>query len=143
MSTGFPIKPDNFSDEVATELLDLNYGFQGVPKKINKVELTTQEFSDFNRFMGTIKINGKTLLQTVKRAMDSSMYRKDDPDRIYDGMFASPEIKMISDIFSKYRSAARAELMKTHPSLREKIFLSKRSKATGINYLEQFLESNR
>ena len=143
MSTGFPIKPDNFSDEIATELLDLNYGFQGVPKKINKVELSTQEFSDFNKFMGTVKINKKTLLQTVREAMNSSMYRKDNPDRIYDGMFASPEIKMISDIFSKYRSAARAELMKTHPSLREKIFLSKRSKATGINYLEQFLESNR
>ena len=28
MSTGFPIKPDNFSDEIATELSDLNYGFQ-------------------------------------------------------------------------------------------------------------------
>ena len=143
MSTGFPIKPDDFSDEVSTELLDLNYGFQGVPKTINKVELNSQEFSDFNRFMGTIKIDGRTLLQSVKRAMDNSQYRRDDPDRIYDGMFASPEIKVISEIFSKYRGAAKVELMKKHPELRQKIFLSKRSKATGRNYLEEFLESNR
>jgi len=143
MSTGFPVKPDDFSDEISTELLDLNYGFQGVPKTINKVELNSQEFSDFNRFMGTVKVDGRTLLQSVKRAMDNSKYRKGDPDRVYDGMFASPEIKVISEIFSKYRSAAKVELMKKHPELKQKIFLSKRSKATGINYLEQFLESNR
>lgn len=153
MSFGIPIrskKSDKFAaqEEVLNELVSLNYGFAGVDKKLMKIDLTTEEFSDFNYFMGNVelKVGGKnrTLLEALKYTINSKAYNKDNPSKAFDKLFPSPEIKIISKVFSKYRLAARAELLKKYPELREKFEAGWIARATGDNSaFEALLESNR
>ena len=59
-STGIPSIKDNSANRVANELVELNYGFTGPNRKIEGIELSSEEFSDYKKFMGQTTVGGRT-----------------------------------------------------------------------------------
>ena len=76
-------------------------------RRINNNPLTGQQYSDFCRLHGTVKISGKTLKQSLAKAYERY---KDLPD---------DELKVkLTDITLKFREAAKKELIKSYPELK-------------------------
>lgn len=76
-------------------------------RRVNNNSLTGQQYSDFCRLHGTVKIGGKTLRQALAKAV--ARY-KDIPD---------DELKAkLTDLTLKYRDAAKKELMRSYPELK-------------------------
>jgi hypothetical protein len=105
-------------DLVLSEMARLDYGFAAPPKKLDGVELTTEQISEFNRLHGQIKIGGKTLKDRLKQVMESNAYdinRERYPDSP-DGL-SSKRLNLVLDTVTRYRTAAKRELLKQNPDL--------------------------
>lgn len=140
LSTGIPVVPDKTVEKVGAELVELGYGFSGPPRKIEGVELTTEQYSDYNRLMGSVEIGGMKLVDALSKVMDKPWYRKNDPTRVYDGDVVAGddvEIRAFQKIFEHYRKYARIELYKLHPQLMEEVKQRKIIKKYGSQLLEQ------
>jgi len=138
-STGFPIVPDKTTEFVGAELMALNYPFKGPARRINKIELTSEQLSDYNQFMGTTRIGGLTLMQALQKIMKSPQYRAGDENRVYDGEFQTNEIKAISKIMSTYKRAARQQLFAKYPDF----YMEYRNRKINQKAGTRLLETNR
>ena len=134
-STGFPVVPDKTNEFVGSNLVALNYPFKGPPRRIEKVELSSEQFSDFHRFMGTTRIEGLTLMQTLEGIFKDPRFRKDG-SQTYDGEIRTKEIKAVTEILSAYKQMARVELYKKHPDLYQQVNAMKINNRAGTRLLE-------
>lgn len=108
-------------DTVAQELRRLNYGFAGPDRKIGRISLSSEQFQDWNRMMGTVRLGGRSLHQALERAMQSNHYDL-SRDRVPDGVTTASEshrTKVIAPIIAAYKQAARAELFGKYPELQD------------------------
>lgn len=137
-STGFPIVPDKTTEFVGSELVNLKYPFQGPQKTISGIELSTEQFADYNRFMGSTRLNGLTLMQALQQLMSRPDYRRDG-SQVYDGQIQTREIQAVSQVISAYKSQARVELFKTYPDLYREYTARKINDRAG----QRLLETNR
>lgn len=138
-STGFPIVPDKTTEFVGAELMALNYPFKGPSRRINKIELTSEQLSDYNQFTGTVRIGGLTLMQALQKVMKNPQYRMGDESRIYDGEFQTTEIKAISKVLSSYKRAARQQLFAKYPDF----YMEYRNRKINQKAGTRLLETNR
>ena len=138
-STGFPVVPANSKvTEVGTELMRLNYPFRGVPRTLEGIKLNSEQLAFWSKQMGSTKLSGKSMLDTITAVMRKSGYDKSDMS-VYDGINLTAEIKVITEIMSTYRSKARAELLAEYPELMREYTARRANDRAG----RQLLETNR
>lgn len=139
-STGFPVVPDKTTELVGSELVRLNYGFRGPPRRLEGVKLNTEQYADFNKLMGTLTnpYNGQNLMQALEQTILDPRYRRTD-EAVYDGVNLTRETKAITDVLSQYRRAARDEVMRKYPDLFKEVTNRKINDRAG----ERLLETNR
>lgn len=137
-STGFPVVPDRTTEFVGSELINLRYPFQGPQRTINGIELSTEQFADYHRLMGSTRLNGLTLMQALEQLMSRPDYRRDG-SQVYDGQIQTREIQAVTQILSAYKSQARTELFRTYPDLYREYQARRINDRAG----ERLLETNR
>jgi len=134
-STGFPVVPDKTTERVGSELVALRYPFKGVPRTIEGIELQTEHLSEWSRLMGTTRISGRTLMQSLDELMRNPRYGKTD-ERVYDGVNLTSEIKAITDVLSAYRQQSRMELYRKFPDLYKMVQARQINDRAGRKLLE-------
>ena len=106
-------------DVVTKEMRRLNYGFTGPDRKIGAVTLSGEQFQEWNRLMGTVKIHGKTLHAKLEEAMNHPKY--DLPrETVPDGLTSPAEshrVDMLRGVITSYKQKARATLFESNPEL--------------------------
>lgn len=121
-------------DVVLQEMAHLDYGFAAPPKRLDGVDLTTQQISDFNRLHGQIKIGGLTLHDRLRKVMDLPQYdikRERYPDSP-DGL-SSKRLEMVLNTIAQYRAVAKRELLKEHPKLARDILQARTNKRLAVS----------
>lgn len=116
----FGITDDN-STLVFTELSKIQ-GIGNPQKKINGAELTPQEYSDYCRLHGSIKIDGRTLYEALEKVVSSSKYdagRMTTPDP-NDGLLDDTRNEMLVDCINKYRKRAKATFLREQPDIQRR-----------------------
>lgn len=112
----------NKPGRVAEELVRFPRAMLGPSNDIGGVKLDPQQVSDYARLHGTLKLNGRTMTEAIEKLMDSREYdykRERIPDT--KEMAANPRYNMINHIVQQYRDAAKKELFREHPELRDAI----------------------
>jgi hypothetical protein len=126
-------------DAAKNELARLRYGF-ALPDKtisINGIRTDLRQFIDANGqdawdFMlqrqSEIKLNGRTLGDSLNRLVKSDRYRKteNDQDRIDD----------IRELIQNYRERAKAEMLKKYPAVKQAIKDSKAANRPGARTMD-------
>lgn len=115
------------SSLVADELNKLGGGITKPEYRIGKVELNTAQKSEYARLHGTIKLNGKTLMEALEQTINSSAYDKERKINTTDtkNPYDNPRVALLRDVVTKYRNAAKKELMRTDKELAEAVQLNK------------------
>lgn len=134
-STGFPVVPDKSTEFVGAELVALKYPFKGPSRRIEGIELSSDQLSDYHKFMGTTRVDGMTLMQALESVMKNPAYRTDE-SRIFDGEVRTREIQVITKVLSAYKTAARAELYRKYPDLMSEVNARKINNRAGTRLLE-------
>ena len=139
-SSGFPMVPDKTTELVGSELVRLNYPFKGPPRRIQQVLLNSEQYSDFNQFMGNIRDpkTGRNLMQTLEAVMRDPQYRRNE-ESAYDGQIQTREIQVISKVLSAYRKAAKLKVFEKYPELSSEV----RNRKTNNRAGERLMETNR
>ncbi len=107
------------NDPVLQELVSLNFGFSAPTRKINGVELDTEQYSRLLELHGTIRNGRYTMHQALGRLFEREQYKRmatDVSDPALD-----PRIKVVQRVIGGYRKAARAQLIKEYPELEQAI----------------------
>ena len=111
---------DTDAARVSAEIRKLGYGFMGPDRRIGSITLTTQQFQDWNREMGSVRIGGKTLVQALNREMDKSRYQN-GPDYGVVTPQESHRVAAFSKIIQRYKKKAKRALMQGNPELKEAV----------------------
>ena len=118
---GFPAKKKEH-DWVLTEMANLGHGFSGPTHSFDGVDLTSHQFSEWSKLMGTIRLPEyyhKTLMGAIKSEMRSLDYDY-DPDRIYikvEGEDDPEQVALIKRVIRRYKAAAKTQLLRNNPDL--------------------------
>lgn len=114
------------SDPVISKLLKYNVPISPPSRSIRGVELTSEEYSDLNKFMGNVQINNKTLYQAIGEEFDKHDTTFLDKELAYiqaneDYATKTSIHRSLTSIRSKYMDAARTQLLREYPELVERI----------------------
>lgn len=118
---GFITSSQGDGDRVTQELRRLRYGFTGPDRKVGAVTLSSQQYQDWNRLMGTVEIGGKTLKERLALVMGKDAYDI-DRERVPDGLTAPSEshrVQMLRNVITAYKQKSRGVLFEEHPELFE------------------------
>jgi hypothetical protein len=147
-----PFNPIAFStktdDPVLVEMANLHHGFSPPSSKLNQlVDLTRYTGDDgrtaYDRWMelhSEIKVDGKSLRQTLEKLIKSKEYRSLDPSSI-NGL-TSPRVPLISRVLSNFRSKALEQMLREFPEVKrmyDKTIEAKTASKQGASY-EDVLE---
>ena len=120
------------NDRLMSEISRLQHGFRNPSTKVNGIELLDYRLPNgqtaYDRYMeltGQLRVNGKTLRQSLEKLINSKAYSKLPDDRLFD-VDKSPRISEIKKIINVYRKQARLELQKELPKLRTQFRLVER-----------------
>ncbi|SPF79171.1 hypothetical protein ALP8811_03109 [Aliiroseovarius pelagivivens] len=103
------------------ELRKLNYGFTGPDRKIGAITLSSEQFQEWSRLMGTVKIGAKNLEAQLEAAMQTERYdlgREKVPDGIT-SLAKSHRVEMLRNIITAYKQKSRAAHFESNPELYE------------------------
>lgn len=106
-------------DTVQKELRRLNYGFTGPDRRIGMLQLSSKQYQDWARLMGSVTLGGRTLHQTLDQVMKAPQYDL-ARERVPDGVVAPEEshrVRAIAGVISAFKEASRADLMMANPEL--------------------------
>jgi hypothetical protein len=111
------------SDDVMQEIARLSHGFTQVsPSYRGLIDLTNYRNSKNQsahdrrlELMSTIRINGKSLRQSLQNVITSQEYQKHST-RSEPGL-TSPRVRMLNRVLSEYRAKALDEMLKEFPEL--------------------------
>lgn len=114
----------NKQDRVMEELSSLGYAFSMPPVieqgGINLVDYQNKKGqSAYDRYLeltSTLKINNRTLRDSLTKLIGSRNYQKLDPENLMDE-YESPRIGEIKKVIGKYRSYAREKMLTEFPEL--------------------------
>lgn len=102
------------------EMRNLNYDFTGPDRKIGQIELSSEQFQEWNRLMGTFRTpEGETLSDVLTRVMGSDAYDV-NRERVPDGITSPSEshrVKMFARIITRFKQASRRALFASDPEL--------------------------
>lgn len=108
-------------DEVSQELRKLSYGFSGPDRKIGGVKLSSEMYQDWARLMGSVKVSGRTLHQTLEREMGKKRYDL-GRDKVPDGLTSPAEshrVGALAPVISDYKAKSREALFDEYPHLED------------------------
>ena len=113
------------NDEVLDEIANLDHSFSTPSPNyrglINLTEYTNNKGQSAHdrrlELMGTVKIKGKTLRESLQTLIRSREYQKHSP-RSEPGL-PSPRIRMINTILSRYRAEGLERTLKEYPELND------------------------
>jgi hypothetical protein len=114
----------NKQDKVMDELSSLGYGFS-MPPVVEKGGINLADYrnkkgqSAYDRYMeltSTLKINNKSLRESLSKLIGSRKYQQLDPQNLMDE-FESPRVAEIKKVIGKYRSYAREKMLTEFPDL--------------------------
>ena len=113
---------DAEQNNVAKELMKFPRAALGLANDIGGVPLNGQQRSDLARLHGTVKIQGKTLMQALEKLIDSPDYDI-ERERLTDTRDATenPRILMLQKVIKQYREEARRQLLIQDPALAEEL----------------------
>lgn len=110
------------ADPVLDELANLDFAFSAPTRKLEGVELTTEQYSRLNELHGTVRIGRYNLYQALEKVINSAQYDlgreryQDDADAAL-----NPRVKMIQRVITNYRKAARAKLLQEDRELMDAV----------------------
>jgi hypothetical protein len=126
------------SDPVITELATLRHGITMPAKKIENVDLTgvktesgQQAYDRWLELTGTITPGGRTLHQSLELLINSKSYQQLPPASVSDPL-DNPRMKAVGRVMSRYREAAKQQLYKEVPELRDQIQENLRVRASRM-----------
>jgi len=125
------------NDPVLLELANVGHGFSSPSTKLDGIiDLTDFEGSNkrsaYDRWLelqGTVKINNRTLRQTLLKLIKSKQYQALD-SQSFSGL-PSPRVEYLSRVLSRYRSRAKLEMLQEFPEIRQLQRELKSAKRTG------------
>ena len=125
------------NDPVLLELAEVGHGFSSPSTKLDGlIDLTDFEGSNkrsaYDRWLelqGTVKINNRTLRQTLLKLIKSKQYQALDTAS-FSGL-PSPRVEYLSRVLSRYRSRAKMEMLQEFPEIRQLQRQLKSAKRTG------------
>jgi hypothetical protein len=134
--------PDSIVDQ---EIGSMNVGFSKPATLLaNNKRLDMRDFTNetdqtaYDRYaelVGTVKINKKTLRESLESLMSSSFYEElPDAEEAADKGLKSPRIKEIQKYLRTFRSVAKREMLKEYPELNQAFLAEHQNK---INLMEQ------
>jgi len=117
-SWGIPVKEESH-DWVLKELGNLNHGFSGPTRSFGGIDLSTAQFSEWSQLMGTVRIGGHTLMQTLQREMKGRMYDYDPNRQYFQEMYGEEplQVKLVKRIMRRYKAVAKQHLIRNNPNL--------------------------
>ena len=114
------------SDVLKKEFAEIGHGFTSPRSLKNGVELREYQNQDgqsaYDRWLelhGSVKINGKSLRQTLTQLIKSRRY-KQLPYESIEGLDKSPRVREINRILSKYRAKAFSQMLREFPDVRQR-----------------------
>jgi hypothetical protein len=113
------------NDEVLTELARVAHGFSAPSTKLDGlIDLTNFDGPDnrsaYDRWLelqSKIKINNLTLRQSLTKLINNKEYRSLDPQS-FSGL-PSPRVAYLQRIIGRYRKAAKKQMLKEFPEIRQ------------------------
>ena len=113
------------NDPVLLELAEVGHGFSSPNTKLDGlIDLTDFEGSNkrsaYDRWLelqGTVKINNRTLRQTLLKLIKSKQYQALDTAS-FSGL-PSPRVEYLSRVLSRYRSRAKIEMLQEFPEIKQ------------------------
>lgn len=106
-------------DATLQELADLRFNFSAPTRKINGVELNSEQYSRLNELHGTVRLGRYTLHQRLEKLFESERYKR-FPKNVSDPS-VDPRVKAVQKVVTDYRERARRELMREYPEVREQV----------------------
>ena len=111
-------------DRILQEMVSHGHGYEPVGEVYggnrldqfhdeNGVSAETQ----FNRLMGTVRIGGRTLVDSLDRMMNTSDFKRASPEKYAGGK--SVRVEMFRNMIRKYRAVAWDELLELFPMLNQ------------------------
>lgn len=107
------------NDAVFYELSRLENGLTEPNRKLGSRKLTDHEYAAYCAIIGTIKLGGRTLYETLSALINSPEYQADvraypDPD---DFTVAKRREERITDIIKQYQEAGRIQFLREYPNV--------------------------
>jgi hypothetical protein len=117
-SWGIPTKPQSH-DWILQELGNLNHGFSGPTRSFSGIELSSEQFAEWSMLMGTVKLGGRTLLQSIKREMESRQYDYDPNRQYFQEMYGEDplQVSLVKRVMRRYKAEAKRLLIQNNPNL--------------------------
>lgn len=116
------IRSDDTGTSVTMEMSKMR-GIGDPQMKINGAELTPQEYSDFCRLHGTVRIDGKTLYEALESTVASGKYdvsRSRTAD-LNDATLDDNRNEMLVDCINRYRKRAKVVFLRENPDIQQRI----------------------
>lgn len=130
MAAANPVIAGDLKDDVVlNELASLEFGFSSPTRKINGIELDEAQYSRLLELHGTTRLGRYTMKERLEALFTSDRYKRYGDE--YSDPSVDPRIKMVRQVISKYREAARRELQKEYPELKEAVRSRKREAAAN------------
>ena len=135
--SGIPVRKDEHTP-VMDELVNQKVGFRGPTKRFGalKFDLTNEEFSRYQELAGTVKVQGRTLIQSLKKLHDSPVYAAAAGSLEIDSEGFSRQVVLNRKIISRFLAVAREELKDEFPELGEEVMARRLAKRTGMQLME-------
>jgi hypothetical protein len=114
---------ENTGDAILTEMSNLGYPFSPPARTYNGLDWNTVRrgnktaYDFWTERTGTLRIDGMTMKQRLKRLIKSPEYQALNPESNH--LADSPRIKHIKSILELYRGHAKVETIKSFPALME------------------------
>lgn len=109
-------------DKVLDELARINFAFSPPTRKVEGADLTPQQYERYVELNGTIRIGRRTMYQALEHLFDREAYDI-GRERAADTSDPStnPRIKLIQKVITQYREAAKMQLMREFPEIRQQV----------------------
>ena len=119
MASGFsPVVWESEKDDPVLEgMAQVASALTAPTDRVNGIKLSGHQVSDYFRLHGSIRIDGKTMLEALREAHGSKAAVT--PDR-EDEDISQPSAIRFNKIIRRYRNKAKQELLKLYPELKKK-----------------------
>ena len=140
--TGKPVEPsyiysnakDNFVLEQLMPYAENVRG--GAPaKKIKGVDLTAEEISQLSELQGTIKLNGKTLMEALTDLTKSYMWQR--AEGRFNNKDESIRGELVENIVKKYKKQAERMFIRGTPALKEREQQARTAERNRQEYMQE------
>jgi hypothetical protein len=133
-----PFNPSRLStrdgDTVFEELAQLEHGFTNPRPKLERLIDLDEYINEGGQtahdrrleLMGTTKLRGKTLRQSLEQLIKRKQYQ--NLSTFSEGGFKSPRVDVLNRVISKYRTAALHKMFEEFPEVRQKYMDIKKAK---------------